>query len=306
MDGILALDLWDLVIEIFHSSPNKTNKAKDEKEPRGNLSANTQLNMQKQCPTAHTNLELTNIDQIPSNGTLSGPNAMLHVFQDNEAVIKMIIKGRSPTLRHVSRTHKASLDWLFDRINFDSKIQFRYIDDTKHHLADRLTKCNFPCDEWNNLLHSFNISHFSSTYCAKNSSLISCTKTMAKRVQEQKGEERIVAKSNSAAMNLSSHVPTSYSSAKSPIASKSPGLLIATWKPERRMRRNSKSDAAPCSQVRLQDAHLGGLMETATEKLVATHEESGDVDQEMWIFPNLKLGVKKLSQGNLSPTKQLR
>ena len=26
MDGIPALDLWDLVIEVFHSSPNETNK----------------------------------------------------------------------------------------------------------------------------------------------------------------------------------------------------------------------------------------------------------------------------------------
>ena len=34
MDGIPALDLWDLVIEVFHSSPNKTNKTKDVKEPR--------------------------------------------------------------------------------------------------------------------------------------------------------------------------------------------------------------------------------------------------------------------------------
>ena len=37
-------------------------------------------------------------------------------LRTNEAVIKMIIKGRSPTMRHVSRTHRVSLDWLFDRI----------------------------------------------------------------------------------------------------------------------------------------------------------------------------------------------
>ena len=34
MDGIPALDLWDLVIEVFHSSPNKTIKAKGAAEPR--------------------------------------------------------------------------------------------------------------------------------------------------------------------------------------------------------------------------------------------------------------------------------
>ena len=44
------------------------------------------------------------------------------------------------------------------------------------------------------------------------------------------------------------------------------------------MRRNSKSDAASNSQARLQDAYLGGLLDTATGKLVATKEASGDVD----------------------------
>ena len=122
-------------------------------------------------------------------------------------------------MRHVSRTNRVALDWLFNRINLDSKIQIRYID-TKHQLADTLTEDNFTRDGWNNLLHVFNISHFSSTCCAENSSLISCTKTMAKRMQEQKGEERSVAKSKSTATSLSSHVPTSSSSAKSPIASK--------------------------------------------------------------------------------------
>ena len=97
MDGIPALDLWDLVIEVFHSIPNQTNKTKDVREPRWNPSANTQPNMRKQIPTTHTNLDLTNMDHVPSSGTPSGCNAMLYVFEDNEAVIKIIIKGRSPT-----------------------------------------------------------------------------------------------------------------------------------------------------------------------------------------------------------------
>ena len=58
------------------------------------------------------------------------------LLEDNEAVIKMIIKGRSPTMRHVSRTHRVALDWLFDRINLDPKIQIKYID-TKNQLAER-------------------------------------------------------------------------------------------------------------------------------------------------------------------------
>ena len=188
MDGIPALDLWEWVIEvIIHSLPNQTNKTKAVREPRRNLSATLQSNMRKQIPTTHSNLDLNNIDHVPSSGTHSGFNVMLYVFEDNEAVIKMIIKGRSPTMRRVSRTHRVALDWLFDRINLVSKIQIRYID-TKHQLADILTKENFTRDEWNNLLHLFNISHYHSTCCAENSSLKSCSKTMAKRMQEQKGE----------------------------------------------------------------------------------------------------------------------
>ena len=101
---------------------------------------------------------------------------------------------------------------------------------------------------------------------------------MAKRIQEQKGEEISVAKSKSTAMNLSSLVPTSSSSAKSLFASKSLEIFTASGRPESRMRRCSKSDAASSSQARLQDAYFGGLMDTATVKLVATKEESGNVD----------------------------
>ena len=41
---------------------------------------------------------------------------MLHIFEGEEAVIKMIIKGLRP-LRHVSRTHWVAFDWMLDRIN---------------------------------------------------------------------------------------------------------------------------------------------------------------------------------------------
>ena len=62
----------------------------------------------------------------------------------------MIIKGRSPTMRPVSRNHRVALDWLFDRINLDPKMQIKYID-TRNQLADILTKGNFTRDEWNHL-----------------------------------------------------------------------------------------------------------------------------------------------------------
>ena len=202
MDAIPALDLWDLVIEVFHSSPNQTNKTKDVREPRGNQSATPQPHKRKQIPTTNTNLDLINIDHISSNGTRSGSNAMLFVFEDNEAVIKMIIKGRSPTMRHVSRTHRVALDWLFDRINLDSKIQVP-------RMIPNINSQTF----WSKAIsHVTNGIIFFICSTSVISALLvalrippwlSRTKKMAKRVQEQKDEERIVAKSRPTAMNLS-------------------------------------------------------------------------------------------------------
>ena len=107
-------------------------------------------------------------------------------------------------MRHVSRTHRVALDWLFDRINVDSKIQIKYID-TKNQLADILTKGNFSRDEWNHLLCLFNISHFSSTVCSE---------TMAKRSQHDSEEERVTAKSRPM-MNLIARAPSHVSSSTS-------------------------------------------------------------------------------------------
>ena len=129
--------------------------------------------------------DLDNVDFVPSNVNSSRQEALLYVFEDNEEVIKTIIQGRSQTMRHVSRAHRVALDWLFDRINLDPKIQIKYID-TENQLADILTKGNFTRDEWNHLLCLFNISHFSS---------INCLEAMSKRTQEDAGEETVTAKS---------------------------------------------------------------------------------------------------------------
>ena len=40
--------------------------------------------------------DLDNVDFIPSNVQSSHQEALLYVFEDNEAVIKMIIKGKKP------------------------------------------------------------------------------------------------------------------------------------------------------------------------------------------------------------------
>ena len=140
LDGLPALELWDLIVSVFGS----VSQVSDRSGQRDN-----DVNKHHKSQSRINVME--NIDCVPSNVQSSRQKAILYVFEDNEAVIKMIIKGRNPTMRHVSRTHRVALDWLFDRINLDSKIQIKYID-TKNQLADILTKGSFTRDEWNHLL----------------------------------------------------------------------------------------------------------------------------------------------------------
>ena len=193
LDGLLALELRDLIVSVLGNMTQTTT----ERTGRPSIIDRSQKSQGK------INV-LNNIDCVPSNVQSSHQEALLYVFEDNEAVIKMIIKGRSPTMRHVSRTHRVALDWLFDRINLDPKIQIKYID-TKNQLADILTKGNFTRDKWNHLLCLFNISHFSST---------ACTAATAKRSQQDSGEERVTAKSRPM-MNLIARTPSFVSSSTS-------------------------------------------------------------------------------------------
>ena len=156
LDGIPALDLWDLIVSVFGNTIQTLDRT-----------GQPVVNCDKDhAPNKRSQGMLNNIDCVPSNVQFSHQEALLYVFEDNEVVIKMIIKGRSLTMRHVSRTHRVALDWLFDRINLDPEIQIKYID-TKNQLADILTKGNFTRVEWNHLLCLFNISHFSSTVCSE-------------------------------------------------------------------------------------------------------------------------------------------
>ena len=190
-----SLDLWDLIDAVLGNT-NQSHKERGDPfvNKREVRSTHHTIHKRKQCQRVINDLD--NVDFIPSNVQSSHQEALLYVFEDNEAVIK-IMKGRSPTMRHVSRTHRVALDWLFDRTNLDSKIQIKYID-TKNQLADILTSGNFTRDEWNHLLSLFNISHFSSTVCSA---------AMAKRIQQESGEERVAAKSRPM-MNLTARMPS--------------------------------------------------------------------------------------------------
>ena len=78
--------------------PFRTRLNNPQEELRGDSLQATKPNTHNFIQFKHTNVIPTDIDHIPSNTIHSGAGAMLYVFEDNEAVIKMIIKGRSPTM----------------------------------------------------------------------------------------------------------------------------------------------------------------------------------------------------------------
>ena len=98
--------LWDLAVEVFHP----------QKGGRETTAANVgESSVQAFQQRASIIDHLIDIDSIPTS--LHDPKCLseLVILEDNEAVIKMTIKGRSTAMRHIQRTHRVNLDWLFER-----------------------------------------------------------------------------------------------------------------------------------------------------------------------------------------------
>ena len=183
MDGLPALDSCEVVIEVLRSSKNtKTPTNQQQETVRGITNSNP-----NKRATEMLNNQLSHVDNVTTNALSSQSESQLYIFEDNEAVIKMIITSRNRTMRHVSRTHRVALDWLFDRISFDPKIQIKYVD-TKNQLADILTKSSFTRDAWGRLLRFLNIMNFSMFSC---NHFLSNRKqsVMSKRAQESTAKE---------------------------------------------------------------------------------------------------------------------
>ena len=109
LDGIPALDLWDLIVLVLGNTTQNHDRT-----------VKPVVCRDKNHVQPHREWLMIWIMLISFPQTSNfHQEALLYVFEDNEAVIKMIIKGRSPTMRHFSRTHRVALDWLFDPINLD-------------------------------------------------------------------------------------------------------------------------------------------------------------------------------------------
>lgn len=144
LEGIPALGLWDQVIEVFSASKLRVTSSKQPEK------------VIKEFKQDEKSL-LSNVDYVPPSLPPLDGQGKLIVLEDNDAVIKMTVKGRSPNLRHVPRTHRVDLDWLFERIREDPGISIRYVG-TKTQIADFLTKGQFTAIQWNSLCEMAQVS----------------------------------------------------------------------------------------------------------------------------------------------------
>ena len=116
---LLISGIWELKCSILLPT-NSQNPKREYRETCCVAHHQARTNTQTKNPIQHDDLELLTVDYVSSNVKSSQFGAMLYIFEDNEAVIKMIIKGISPTMRHASRTHRVALRSLFDRIKSDT------------------------------------------------------------------------------------------------------------------------------------------------------------------------------------------
>ena len=144
---------------------------------------------------------------------------------------------------------------------------------SKNQLADILTKGNFTRDEWNHLLNLFNISHFRST---------ACTAAMAKRAQQDSGEERVTAKSKPM-MNLIARTPSFVSSSTSVSPVKRYYGNQDPWKSvvgEDRLGQPGKGSFSSTDYSKLDYDRVWSSQEWRAE--ATTHDRSGQPDKTSW------------------------
>ena len=76
--------------------------------------------------------------------------AVFIIAEDNEAVIKIIAKARSMALRHLPRTHRIDVHWLFE-VCSHPRVRYRYCN-TKQQNVDLMTKALDNLAAWEHLL----------------------------------------------------------------------------------------------------------------------------------------------------------
>jgi hypothetical protein len=134
-EGLQVLAFWELVTRLLGTQPNKDAETQTAKPSAVELNPySEQFNPGKYF--AYT--------RKPKSTTC------LIIAEDNEAVIKIIAKARSMALRHLPRTHRIDVNWLFE-VCANPQVRMLYVN-TKQQCADLMTKALNSPPVWEHLL----------------------------------------------------------------------------------------------------------------------------------------------------------
>jgi hypothetical protein len=103
VEGIPCLLLWEIILEICYSVSGV-----------GALTRNPSTTNNKLKDQDTIDDVLTNVDYVPTIFPISSGRRQIMILEDSDPFKKNTIKGRSPQMRHVPRTHKVHLDRLFE------------------------------------------------------------------------------------------------------------------------------------------------------------------------------------------------
>ena len=148
------------------------------------------------------------IASVPSNVQSASCEALLYVFEDNEAVIKMIMKGRSPTMRHVPE--------LIELLLIGCSIELILIQRSKSNSSTLRT--DWQTSWQRGISHAMNGIICWPCLILAILALLLASQRWRKRAQQESGDGRVTAKSRPM-MNLTARTPSFVSSS----ASSNPG-----------------------------------------------------------------------------------
>ncbi len=77
---------------------------------------------------------------------IMGVQNVLHVHEDNKAMIQVAKTGRNPTMRYLNRTHRISISWLHE-VCSSSQVNLQYAE-TDDMAADIYTKAYTNVAKW--------------------------------------------------------------------------------------------------------------------------------------------------------------
>ena len=150
MDGIPALDLWELIVAVLHGNTYQSNQKRG--DPCTNLVRAVPHTLQKRKKISWDDWWFRQCWFYSLKRTFFWSRSFVVYLWRQRGSNQDRWSWREEVLQWdmFPEPTEVALDWLLDRINLDPQIQIKYID-TKNQLADILTKGNFTRDEWKHL-----------------------------------------------------------------------------------------------------------------------------------------------------------